>query len=192
MILDGAPADVYVSANRHFMDQVEEAGRARGPRRLAGNALCIIALPGAEAGISDLCSLVASNRRIVAPQPQTDPCGRYIADQFCALGLDADVAARLTAGTLMHSHGSGDLPGFLRDGRVETGILYRSETGAIRDWVQVIDLPPGQDCHEKIHFMISAIAQDGACHPAADAFVTWMTGPAGQAMLVDAGFLPAV
>jgi molybdate transport system substrate-binding protein len=190
LILLGAEADVFVSANRRFMDDVAQAGLAIAPRVLGGNRLCIIGNPGQTAGIADVPSLIASPLRIVVPQPETDPCGRYIDNLFLRLGLSDEIATRKAQGTLAYSHGSGDLPAFLDDDSVDAGILYFSETLALRERMDVIELPRDQDCRDQIAFYISLIVRNDIPHPTANAFVGWLTSSDGQARLAGAGFLP--
>ncbi|MGD2051830.1 MAG: molybdate ABC transporter substrate-binding protein, partial [Acidimicrobiia bacterium] len=53
-ILEGAPADVFASANTATMDQVVAAGAARDPAPFAGNELDIAVPPGNPAGVTGL------------------------------------------------------------------------------------------------------------------------------------------
>ena len=190
LILSGAPADVFVSANPEFMDRVVAAGLAQNPVDLAGNRLCIISRVDLPETPLDVPALIASHLRVVVPQPETDPCGRYIADLMRRICPGDVVARRLAEGSLLYSHGSGDLPGFVRDGRVEAGILYFSETLALGNDIRVTELPADQDCHERIRFVIAPISRSGGEHPAAAAFVRWITGVSGQSVLHRAGFMP--
>lgn len=164
-IRDGAPADVYVSANTRFMTGLHEAGFVPSPELLAGNRLCIIVRPDAASQIRALDDLIRPTTTLVTPQSQTDPCGQYVVELFERAGITAHIDAKREAGTLMHSRGSGDLPGYLFDGRAQAGIFYHSETIALGSRVAVID-------------------------SRAQPMVDWFLGSAGQALLERHGFLP--
>lgn len=191
-ILDGVPADIYVSANKRFMNELEQAGFVSNPAELAGNRLCIIVRPDAAELIRSLDDLAAPDVTLVSPQSQTDPCGQYVVELFERAGLSGTMNAKRAAGTLMHSRGSGDLPGYLFDGRAQAGIFYRSETLALGDRVAVIDLPATLDLRDRIRFTIGAVERDGALHPMAQRVVAWFLGTEGQALMRRYGFLPAL
>lgn len=190
-ILDGAPADVYVSANRRFMDEVWEAGLVAHQRRLAGNRLCIIVRRHRAADVRSLPDLCRPGLRVVTPQSATDPCGQYIVELWERAGLGDAMSTKEARGELIHSVGSGDLPRFLGDGRADAGVFYASEARSLGDAVATVFLPPELDFHERIAFWIGTVARAGRRHPAGDASVDLMTSAAGQDLLVTHGFLPA-
>lgn len=188
-ILEGAEADVYVSANRRYMDELEQAGLVREARRLAGNRLCIIVRPDRHDEVSGLEDLTRPGLRVVTPQSGSDPCGQYIVEMFERAGLSSVMQEKERAGELVHSFGSGDLPGYLLDGRVDTGIFYASEAQAIIDSIVVRDLPADLDMRERIEFMIGAVERSEAENTDARGFVEFMCGLEGQALLEEHGFL---
>lgn len=187
-ILDGALAHVFVSVNRHFMDKIESAGLARNVRELAGNRLAIII--DARSGVrpSTLRETLLGEVRLVVPQPITDPCGQYVRAMLQQASLIDAFTDRLEAGAAIFSHGSGDLPNFLSDGRANVGIFYHSETLALGDRIRVVDLPPDLDQHTSIQFVVSEIVRNGQRHPLAESFVQFLLN-AGQNILVANGFM---
>jgi molybdate transport system substrate-binding protein len=126
-ILDGADADVYVSANIRFMADLWRAGLVPEPRVLAGNRLCIIVRPDRASQIHRLEDLTRNDVRLVTPQSATDPCGQYVVELFERAGLTDAMRAKEEAASLLHSIGSGDLPAFVSDDRADAGIVYASE-----------------------------------------------------------------
>ena len=191
-ILSGEAADVFVSANTRFMLDVHNAGLAPQPRVLAGNLLTLVATKDAASKFNELTDFARDDLRVVAPQPRTDPCGQYVAALFEQVGLTEALEKKRASGGFIHSHGSADLPGYLLDGRADTGILYHSETVGLSEELLWGDLPPERNFADKIAFTIAAIARPGVhIHPGATAFIDFMTGPAGQDLLVSRGFLPA-
>lgn len=90
----------------------------------------------------------------------------------------------------MHSRGSGDLPGYLFDGRAQAGIFYHSEAHALGNRVAVIELSGALDLRGRIQFTIGAVRRNGAIDPRAQPVVEWFLGSGGQALLERHGFLP--
>jgi len=181
-ILAGEPADVYVSANVLWMRRLQRAGFVQHWATLASNRLCIVAVPSAQ--VERLEDLARTGLRVVAPQAATDPCGRYIEQLWRREGLLAAMRAKQAAGELVRSVGSGDLPGFLFDGRAQVGMFYLSEARQLdAGQVQTLELPAGQDLHERIRFVVAALSERGA------PFVRFLLSPTGRDTLIAAGFV---
>ncbi|MGI9148695.1 MAG: molybdate ABC transporter substrate-binding protein [Chloroflexota bacterium] len=181
-ILAGVQADVYVSANVQWMRRLQQAGAVRHWTTLAGNRLCLITRP--DSGVERLLDLVRPYLRVVAPQAATDPCGRCVELSWRSAGVLPAMRAKEAAGELLRSLGSGDLPAFLIDGRVEVGRLYVSEARQLdSECVRIVELPSGQDLHERIRFVVAALTPPGK------PFVRWLLEPSAQARLGAAGFL---
>lgn len=191
-IRGGAAADVYISANTRFMNELHAEGFVPQPAPLAGNRLCIIVRPDSAGAIRSLDDLTQPDVTLVTPQSQTDPCGQYVVQIFERAGLTEIMDAKRQSGTLMHSRGSGDLPGYLFEGRARAGIFYHSETHALADRVATIELPVALDLRDQIRFTIGAVQRDGSIDPRAQPLVDWFLGASGQSLLTRHGFLPAI
>jgi molybdate transport system substrate-binding protein len=180
-ILAGARADVYVSANVTWMHRLQRAGLVRHWTTLARNRLCLIAKP--EVRVDTLEMLAQPRLKVVAPQAATDPCGRYVEILWQRTGLLARMREKQARGELVRSIGSGDLPGFLHDGRAQAGMLYLSEAHQLEAaQIRTIPLLSEQDMHEKIRFVITALSDGGT------PFMRWLLAPEAQAQLVAWGF----
>lgn len=190
-ILAGARADVFVSANIRYMEEVRRAGLVRTPSVLAGNQLCIVVHPDRAAAVAGLNDLSRGGLRLVTPQSETDPCGQYAAELFERAGLTGAMHRKLERSELVHSQGSGDLPSFLADGRADAGIFYASEAWALGDAVHTVALPASLDCRERIVFMVGVVQRRAQPHPGVVPFVDYLLGPVGQELLQRHGFLPA-
>jgi molybdate transport system substrate-binding protein len=188
-ILAGGEADIYVSANIHFMADLWRAGFTPAPHVLAGNRLCIIVRPDQADRVHELTDLTRPSIRVVTPQSETDPCGQYVVSLFERAGIIPAMSDKATRGELIHSIGSGDLPSFLADGRADAGIFYASEALALGESVVTVNLPTTLDFRDQIVFVIAAVRRNDAFHPSADAFVHFMTDGVGQQLLADHGFL---
>jgi hypothetical protein len=92
--------------------------------------------------------------------------------------------ARQAAGDLMRSVVSGDLPAFLLEDRADVGMLYLSEAHQLDPLlVRTVELPPHEDPHERIRFVIAGITRRG------EPFVRWLCRPGAQQRLRASGFL---
>lgn len=188
-VLGGEKADVFVSASWQYMDDLRRAGLVRTPRMLARNRLAIVVAPGHAGEVAGLGDFTKPDLRVVTPQPDTDPCGRYVRDLFERAGIAGAMAAKEAAGEHVHSSGSGDLPSFLGRRAAVAGLLYLSEALSIPG-VEVVRLPASLDMSDAITFSIGAVGRPDPA-PLADRFVVHMTGPAGQQVLAEEGMLPA-
>lgn len=187
-IIAGDAADIYVSANRRFMDDVCGAGRIVRSAPLAGNRLCIIRVADNAALPLTLSDLTQPDITVVTPQAQTDPCGQYIVAAFDRARISEQMQAKEQRGTLIHSIGSGDLPAFLFDGRASAGILYVSEALSLSEQVDTSALPTTCDMAGEIEFHIGVVQTIDAIHPSANHFFEFMRGASGRQILLDRGF----
>jgi molybdate transport system substrate-binding protein len=188
-ILGGAEADVFVSANWQYMDDLRRAGLVHEPRVIARNRLCIVVAAEHAGTIAGLADLAKPGVRVVTPQSGTDPCGQYVQSLFARAGIAAAMAAKEAAGEHVRSSGSGDLPRILAEGIAVAGVLYLSEAVSIPG-VEVVRLPSAFDMADTIVFTIGAV---GRPEPVllARRFVDHMTSAKGQELLHRQGMLPA-
>jgi molybdate transport system substrate-binding protein len=189
-IIGGADADIYVSANRRFMDQVAAAGQIVQRDVLAGNRLCIIVRSDSGDRVATLEDFARPGVPVVSPQAETDPCGQYVELLFERAGIAEEMRRKADAGDFVRSVGSGDLPDYLADRRVAAGILYESEARALGNAVTTIALPRHLDLREEIAFHIGVVGREGHSKPSATAFFEFMLSPAGREIMNRFGFLP--
>ena len=189
-VLEGAAADVIVSANWAFIERLQDVGLVPAPQVLAGNRLCIVARADSRVPVTRAESLAQPGLRVVVSQPVTDPCGQYVRELFARAGIDPAMREKARRGELVHARGSADLPAFLADGRAEAGVLYASEAGRLVDRVSVVPLPDPFALADRIRFFAGTIVCGREPRPEAERFVAFLTGPAGQELLAAAGFVP--
>ncbi len=187
-IIAGGRASFFISANDRYVAEVQAAGRVADTRPLAGNRLVIIALP--ESPVHQPEDLARPEIRVITPQAGTDPCGQYILTAWQRAGWAETMAAKEAAGTLVHSHGSGDLPGRLFGGAADCGVFYASEALLLGERVRTIPLPPPLDLADAITFHGAVIRTEGQVHPDAPRLLDTLAGPAGAAWFHAAGFTP--
>jgi len=176
-ILEGAPADVFASANTATMDQVVAAGAARDPVPFAGNELDIAVPPGNPAGVTGLGDF-ADEDLLLGLCIAEAPCGGFARQALEKAGvvpaIDTDepnVRALLTK---------------VEAGELDAAIVYRTDVLASAGSVDEVAVPPEFNVHAT--YPIAALAD--APHPAAAAdFVTFVLSSPGQEIMERFGFV---
>lgn len=175
-ILEGAPADVLVTAGDRWMDEVVDAGLARDPRVVAGNRLEIAVEPGNPLGIAGLEDLGRDDVLLVVAAGDV-PAGAAtrraleLADvEVTPVSLEQDVRAVLAKVAL---------------GEADAGVVYHSDVVAADAAVDGVPLP---EAHQvRVDYPLAVL--DGASDPStAAAFAELVDSPAGRRALADAGF----
>jgi molybdate transport system substrate-binding protein len=192
-IAEGAPVDVFASANTRQMDAAIETGRiiSDTQQTFARNRLVVIAPGDNPAGLQSLQDLATPGVKIVLAAAEV-PVGQYALDFLDkaaaggALGdgykeavianvvsYEADVRAVLTKVAL---------------GEADAGIVYQSDVGAAAEEVVQIEIP--DDLNTIATYPIAALADSP--HPElAQQFVDYVLGPEGQRVLAAYGFAAA-
>lgn len=179
-LVEGAPADVYASADSADMDLLRREGLVRGVDAFAGNELVVVTRPGNPEGIGGLEDLVGVG--VVALCGADAPCGRYAAEVLDRAGVTLpesqvtrgqNVAATLTA---------------VSDGDAVAGVVYASDAVRAGDAVEAVPIP--RDRNVVAGYPIGVV--ETAAEPdLAAAFVAHVLGGEGQRVLGELGFLPA-
>ncbi|MGY1705296.1 molybdate ABC transporter substrate-binding protein [Geodermatophilus sp. SYSU D00697] len=176
-ITQGAPADVFASANQAQMTVVTDAELAEGdPVVFTSNVLEIAVPAGNSAGVTGLADLAREDLAVALCAPEV-PCGAAAEDVLAAAGvtaapdtLEEDVRAALTKVEL---------------GEVDAALVYASDVAAAGDAVEGIAFPEAEGAVND--YPIVALAE--APNPgAAAAFVDLVRSEEGQQALADAGF----
>jgi len=186
-IQQGAPADVFVSANAAWMDVLEENGRiAPGTRfDLVRNRLVLIAhgadAPRVEIGPAlDLPGLLAGDRLAMALVSAV-PAGIYGKAALESLGLWEGVAPLVAQADNVRA-----ALALVALGEAPYGIVYATDAAA-EPRVSVAGVF-AEDSHPPIIYPAAAIA--GRDTPAARRFLDYLRGDTARAALAGQGFLP--
>ncbi|CAN7189740.1 molybdate ABC transporter substrate-binding protein [Microbacterium maritypicum] len=170
-ILEGAPADVFASADEANMDKAADV--AVDPTLFASNTL-VIAVPAGNPGeVETLSDLADVTTVLCAPEV---PCGAASAKLLSTGGVTVDAASLEQNVTAVLTK--------VAASEADAGLVYATDVIG-RDDVEVI-VPEGAD--EVVnHYPIAALS-DAPNAEAADAFVTFVLSDAGQKILADFGF----
>jgi molybdate transport system substrate-binding protein len=114
-ISQGAPADVFASADTANMKKLQDAGLADGmPKDFATNTLAIAVRPGNPAGIAALKDLARPGLKLVTCAPQV-PCGSAAAKVAEAAGVALSPVSEENAVT--------DVLGKVTSGEADAGLV---------------------------------------------------------------------
>ncbi len=189
-ILAGDPVDVFISANRRYMEQVRDAGLVGDFYVFARNALCMFVRKERVGDINNLADIGRSDVRTMVAPAESDPGGAYTVELIERAELTGIFEEQKQRGNIMVAGTGRPMPELIASGEVDAIILYRSLAGRFPDF-EVVLLPPELDMSDRNVFTVGAIVRDGRKHPMADAFTVMLFSPAGQELLERNGFLPA-
>ncbi|WP_029145781.1 molybdate ABC transporter substrate-binding protein [Microbacterium luticocti] len=175
-ILGGAKVDVFASADQKNMVKVTGAGLATAPVVFASNTLVIVTPTGNPAGVKSLADLAGPKVKTVLCAPEV-PCGsasKTLLDdagvQVTPVSLEQNVTAVLTK---------------VRTGEADAGLVYKTDAATAPGEVETI-VPEGAD--KVVNEYPIVVLTDAPDKAAAQAFVDYITGADGQAVLASFGF----
>lgn len=178
-VLSGQPADVVASASATVMDDLVEAGAVDGePRDFATNELAIVVPAGNPAGIEGLADF-ADEDALVGLCAEEVPCGD--------LGRQALDKAGVEAAPDTNEPDVRSLLDKVASGELDVGLVYATDVASAGDAVEGIAVP--DDENVVATYPIAGLA-DAPNAEGAAAFVAFVTGDGGQAVLADFGFGP--
>ena len=184
-IEQGAPADVFFSADLEWMDYLQKRNRldVATRRSLLGNRLVLIA-PRASKARVDLnrpATLLAAlgDGRLAVGQTRTVPAGKYAKASLESLSLWNGVRPRLAESESVRAALM-----LVARGETPLGIVYASDAKA-EPGVRVVATFP-EDSHPPIVYPVAALR--GARAAQATRFVQWLASPDADALFTKRGF----
>lgn len=183
-IMQGAPADLFVSASKQWMDEVENAGlTVAGTREdLLSNHMVLVGQPGAApvelTASTDLAGLLAGGKLSMALVDSV-PAGQYGKASLETLGLWQSVEP-----SVVQSENVRAALALVATKEAALGIVYASDAVA-EPGVAVIGTFP-DDSHPKILYPAAEIAPG---KPEAQDFLTYLHSDAARAVFEQQGFV---
>ncbi len=176
-IINGAPADVFASADDPSMKKVADAGLVQGSASVfAANRLHIAVAPGNPKAIASLADLARRDLVVVLAAPSV-PAGRYALDALGKAGValvpasqELDVRAVLNKVAL---------------GEADAGIVYVTDVMSAMGRVAGVDIP---EQHQVVARYPVATLRDSRRGSLSSLFVEFLLGPDGQRVLASFGF----
>lgn len=176
-ILQGAPADVFASADQPNMQKLVDGGLADGkPAVFTQNKLQIVVQAGNPKKIAGLADLANPSLVVDLCAPAV-PCGSYATQAFARASVkvtpksqEQDVKSVVTKVSL---------------GEADAGIVYTTDVKAGGASVAGVDIPADQN----VIAAYPIVRVKGTRNPrTANAFIDWVVGAMGQNVLAQYGF----
>ncbi|MFN8196221.1 MAG: molybdate ABC transporter substrate-binding protein [Nocardioidaceae bacterium] len=179
-IQEGAPADVFASADEANMAKLTDADlQGADPRTFASNTLEIAVPPDNPAGIASFQDLAKPGLALVLCAPEV-PCGAAVQTVADAVGVTLKPVSEEEKVT--------DVLAKVESGEADAGVVYVTDVEAAGDQVTGIDFP---EASQAVNVYPIATVKDSDQADLAQQFVDLVLSDAGQKVLHDAGFAPA-
>jgi molybdate transport system substrate-binding protein len=189
-ITEGAPADVFLSADRTNPQMLADAGLTDGdPTAFAGNKLTVIVPADNPGGLATPFDLGKTGIRVIAAGDEV-PITRYVTQLVQNLaassGAPDGFAEAYAANIASKEDNVAAIRSKIELGEGDGAIVYVTDAAA-SDKVATIDIPG----EVNVRATYTGVVVKASEHPdAALAFLDWLAGPDGQAVLAAFGFLP--
>jgi molybdate transport system substrate-binding protein len=181
----GAPADVVLLAHADWMSVLSEAGdvQAASIVDFASNRLVVVGPADAAAIALDEASILRAlgSGRVAVGLTDAVPAGIYAKAALQSEGLWDAFSDRLAEVDNVRA-----ALALVARGQAPLGIVYQSDVRVSQGVKELAIFPT--DAHPPIRYVGAITTQ--ATDPAAEAFLAYLLGDAGQAALAGAGFLP--
>jgi molybdate transport system substrate-binding protein len=176
-LTQGAPADLFASADTANMDKLTKAGlNGAAPVNFATNLLSIIVAPGNPKGITGVADLAQPDLKVVLCAEGV-PCGTY-AKQI----LDA---AKVTVTPVSMEQNVKGVVTKVTAGEADAGIVYTTDVKAAGDAAEAVAIPA--DINVVAKYPIATV-KTSTKTDVDNAFIAFVLGTEGQTILAKYGF----
>ncbi|MBD0323927.1 MAG: molybdate ABC transporter substrate-binding protein [Aldersonia sp.] len=176
-IMQGAPADVFASANTANMTKVVDAGLVDGqPIDFASNVLTIVTAPGNPKGVTSFADLAEPGTTVVVCAEQV-PCG--------AATRTVEDATGVTLSPVSEESQVSDVLGKVTSGQADAGLVYVTDAEGAGEKVTRVDFA---ESAQAVNTYPIATLTESAKPETARQFVALVAGPEGREVLAAAGF----
>ncbi len=181
-IANGAPADIFASANTTLPAQLYAAGTVEKPVNFTRNRLVIVVPRSNPAGIKSIYDLTKPGVQIDIANSAV-PVGGYTLSILKNMNLTAQILANVVSQET-------DVRTVLTKvslGQADAGFVYSTDAQTVPGQVTVINVPAW--AQPKVTYAMAVVARSPN-QSAAQAFVKEILSKVGQAKLAAYGFLP--
>jgi molybdate transport system substrate-binding protein len=189
-IEQGAPADVFLSADTANPQKLVDKGLAAGAlTKFAGNLLTVIVPTGNPAGILTPADLAKSGVKIIASGdnvPITKYATLLVANLARQAGYPGDFVAKYTTNIASKEDNVAAVVSKIELGEGDAGIVYVTDAKTSTK-VTTVAVPDAANVPATYG---GVVVKASANQAAAQAFLAWLAGPDGRAILASFGFLP--
>jgi molybdate transport system substrate-binding protein len=184
-IVEGAPVDLFISADPQWMDYVQSKGLVEGASRvdLLTNHLALIAPKPSTVTLKIApgfpIAKALGDGRLAMADPDAVPAGLYGKAALIKLGVWPQVEARVAKGDSVRA-----ALVFVAKGEAPLGVVYDTDAKIDPD-VRIVDLFP-DDTHPPILYPAAVIVSPQS--PAARTFLTYLQSPSARQVFTRYGF----
>jgi molybdate transport system substrate-binding protein len=173
----GAPGDVFASADTRNTDKAAQAGLlAADAVNFASNTLTIVTAQGNPRKVASFKDLSQPDLSVVVCAPQV-PCGSAVETVETATGVQLDPVSEESQVT--------DVLNKVTSGEADAGLVYVTDALGAGDKVTSVPFP---ESAEAVNTYPIAVLKQARDRDLAGKFVDLVTGEAGQKVLDAAGF----
>jgi molybdate transport system substrate-binding protein len=181
-ITNGAPCDVFMSANTTAPASLYAAGTVSKPVNFIRNTLAIVVPKSNPAGIKSIYDLTKPGVKIDIAASSV-PVGSYTVQVLNQMGLNSAIQANVVS----QETSDANVVAKVALGQVDAGFVYLSDYVIDPTQLTLIKVPAW--AQPKITYALAIVTKSGN-QAAAQDFVNKILSPAGQAIFVKNGFLP--
>jgi molybdate transport system substrate-binding protein len=183
-IQQGAPADVFASANTSLPNQLYATGLCSKPVVFTRNTLVVVVPKGNPAAIKSVYSLTKPGIKLDIAASGV-PVGSYTLQVLKNMNLSTSVMKNVVS----QETDVREVLSKVALGEADAGFVYSTDARTVSGQVTAIKLPAWAQPKVQYGICVVNASSDKAD---AQAFITKVLGKPGQAKLLAAGFLPRV
>jgi molybdate transport system substrate-binding protein len=180
-ITQGAPADIFASANTTIPDQLFAKGLVQKPVVFTRNRLVLVVPTSNPAGIHSLYDLRKPGVKLVIAAPAV-PVGSYTLQVLKQMGLTSVLSNVVSRESDVRS-----VLSKVALGEADAGFVYSTDARTVPGKVTVFKVPAW--AQPKVTYSMAVVSSSGN-KTAAQQFIKEVLSKAGQKKMLAAGFLP--
>lgn len=163
----GAPCDIFISASKGNMDQLEEGGYIDSESRtdLLINTLTLIATTEKKDVVSMDNLTSADITTIAVGEPETVPAGKYATQAMDNLGITSQLSDKIVYAKDVRA-----VLNYVETGDADCGFVYRTDALLLSEDAGVIIGDVDTDLHDAIVYPAALLAEAPQAEAAADFF----------------------
>jgi molybdate transport system substrate-binding protein len=181
-ITEGAPADVFASADQRTMDRAAAAQAIEPASRVdfARNEVVLVVPADNPRAIRSVRDLAKPDvRRIALGNPASVPVGRYTRAALEQTGAWDAVEAHAILGQNVRQ-----VLSYVERGEVDAGFVFATDAATMKDRVRIVQTV---ETPTPVVYPIALVRREGRA-PEAAGFLDYVVSPEGQAVLARYGF----
>ena len=181
-IVNGAPVDVFASADQKAMDKAVEAGvvDAETRRNFVQNGVVLIVPSDNPKNIKSVADLAQQDvTRVAYGNPETVPVGRYTQGALEKSGNWETVDSRKVLGQNVRQ-----VLDYVARGEVDAGFVFATDAAIMKDKVVVVE---ALETTVPVTYPIALVKRSGR-NEAGQAYLDYILSDAGQVVLAKYGF----